>query len=41
MYEYLELDGAIYRILKYINHKGMEIATLVEVEEGGECDEAY
>ena len=41
MFEYLELYEKIYRVLKYLDVEGVEICTMLEVKEGGECDEAY
>ena len=38
MFEYLELDGKIYRVLSYVDVAGIEIATLVGVEEGGQYE---
>ena len=37
MFEYLELDGVVYRVLKYLDVEGVEICTLLEIE-GGESD---
>ena len=31
-YEYIEIDGVLYRILRAVDCKGMEIAILLEVE---------
>ena len=32
MLEYVELDGKIYRVLKYVDVGGIEICTLLERE---------
>ena len=37
MFEYVELDGKIYRVLKYVDVEGIEICTLLD-REGGESD---
>ena len=33
-YDYIEIDGELYRILNSFECKGMEIGVLLEVEEG-------